>query len=249
MSSSTLIPWSAFVCSQKFSVIEIPQDYGFQSLVVQAKLQQYFNEQVNCTAANSSCSSSLPLSKVLLASDALFNNSVNIDPSATTDEPMRPVHDGVLITSTLDSTSPFPRVSKSIILSTVTYEAGPAMYGLFPDPINASTYEAFVYASLGEPETSNVLAYPGYQVPNDTNGQPADARIQLEQWGTDVVWRCPIWTFARSWTKNGGRAFVAQYTVGATYPFNDDIPFCSEPGVVCHEDDIEIVVRDLFDAP
>lgn len=73
--------------------------------------------------------------------------------------------------------------------------------------------------------------------------QIVDARVQLEKLGTDEVWRCATWTFARSWTQHGGRAFVAQYTVGATYPDNTAIPFCSGAGVVCHEDDIEIVVR------
>ena len=98
---------------------------------------------------------------------------------------------------------------------------------------------------MGNLCASNLLAYPGYQVPNGT----ADARVQLEQIGTDQIWRCPTWTFARSWTQNGGRAFVAHYTLGATYFDNEDVPYCSEAGIVCHEDDIEIVVRDLFDVP
>jgi carboxylesterase type B len=217
-------------------------DFGFQSPAVQSKLQQYFNEQINCAATDTSCLYSLPLSTVLSASDALFNNAMSIAPSATGEEPMRPVHDGVLITSTLDSSSPFPQVSKPIILSTVENEAGPTIYGsLFPSPIDESTYEEVVQSSYGEACASDLLAYPGYQVPNVTDGQPTDARIQLEQIGTDQIWRCPIWTFARSWTQNGGRAFVAHYTLGATYPDNQDIPYCSGAGVVCHEDDIEIV--------
>lgn len=243
-------PMVSFCLLQKFLAAEIPQDFGFQSPVVQSKLQQYFNEQINCVATDTLCLCSLPLSTVLSASDALFNNAMNIDPSATGEEPMRPVHDGVLITSTLDSSSPFPQVSKPIILSTVENEAGPTIYGsMFPSPISASTYEAVVQSSYGEPCASDLLAYPGYQVPNVTDGQPADARIQLEQIGTDQIWRCPTWTFARSWTQNGGSAFVAHYTLGATYPDNKDVPYCSGAGVVCHEDDIEIVVRDLFDFP
>jgi len=216
---------------------------------VQSKLQQYFNEHISCAAANTSCLCSLALSTVLSASDALFNNAMSIDPSATPEEPMRPVHDGVLITSTLDSSSPFPQVSKPIIISTVVNEAGPAIYGSITAPIDASTYEMIVNSSFEEAEASNLLAYPAYQVPTLPDGQTADARIQLEQLGTDQIWRCPIWTFARSWTQQGGSVFVAQYTVGSTYPDNKDIPFCSEAGVVCHEDDIKIVVRDLVDFP
>jgi Carboxylesterase family len=234
----------------KILVAEILQDFGFQSPTVQSKLQQYFNGQINCAPTDTSCLSSLPLSTVLSASDALFNEAVAIDPSATADEPMRPVHDGVLITSTLDSSTPFPQVSKPIILSTVENEAGPTIYGsICPSPIDASTFEYIVDSSYDETESSNILAFPSYQVPNGTYSQPADARVQLELLGTDQIWRCPTWTFARSWTQNGGSAFVGHYTLGATYPDNDDVPFCFEAGVVCHEDDIEIVVRDLFGVP
>jgi hypothetical protein len=231
----------------KFLVAEILQNYGFLSPTVQSKLQQYFNKQVGCSVADTSCISSLTLGAVLSASDALYNNAMSIDPSATREEPMRPVHDGVLITSTLDSSSPFPQVSKPIILSTVVNEAGPAIYGSITAPLDALSYAELVGSSFGEPCSSNLLAFPGYQVPNPAGGQTADARIQLEKLGTDQVWRCPTWTFARSWTQHGGRAFVAQYTLGATYQDNKNIPFCFGPGVVCHEDDIEIVVRELID--
>lgn len=241
-------PMVSFSLLAKFLVTEIPQDYGFQSPEVQSELQYYFNEQIDCAATDTSCLCSLPLSTVLSASDALFDNAMSINPSATWEEPMRPVHDGILITSTLDSSSPFPQVSKPIILSNVANEAGPAIYGSYPS-MDASTYEEIVQSAFGEPTASNLLAYPGYQVPNVTNGPTTDARVQLEQMGTDQIWRCPTWTFARNWSQNGGTAFVAHYTVGATYPDNDGVPYCFEAGVVCHEDDIEIVVRDLFDVP
>ena len=219
------------------------QDYGFLSTSVQSKLQDYFNEQVNCSATDMSRATSLPLSAVLSASDMLFNNAVNIDPAATQAEPMRPVYDGALITSTLDSTTPFPQVSKPIILSTVLNEAGPAIYGQFTSAMSTYLYEEIVDASFEELEASNLLTSPYYQVPAPSNGNAADARVQLEKMGSDQIWRCATWTFARSWTQHGGKAYVAQYTVGATYPDNQGIPFCTQQGVVCHEDDIEIVVR------
>ncbi|KAH9180297.1 alpha/beta-hydrolase [Lactarius sanguifluus] len=202
-----------------------PMDYGFLSTSVQSKLQDYFNEQVNCSATDTSCTLSLPLGAVLSASDMLFDNAVNIDPSATRAEPMRPVHDGALITSTLDSTTPFPKVSKAVILSTVLDEAGPAIYSQFTDPMSTSFYEEMVHAS-------NLLASPHYEVPVLRDGNAADARVQLEKMGSDQVWRCSTWSFARSWTQNGGKAYVAQYTVGATYPDNQGIPYCTRAGVV-----------------
>ena len=224
-------------------VTKLQQDYGFLSTSVQFKLQDYFNKQVNCSPTDTSCAFSLPLSAVLSASDMLFDNAVNIDPSATRAEPMRPVHDGTLISSTLDSTTPFPKVSKAVILSTVLDEAAPAIYGQFTDPMSTSFYEAIVLASFEEPRASNLLACPHYQVPVLRDGNATDARVQLEKMGSDQVWRCSTWTFARSWTQHGGKAYVAQYTIGATYPDNQGIPYCTSAGVVCHEDDIQIVVR------
>ncbi|KAN0128446.1 Alpha/Beta hydrolase fold [Lactarius tabidus] len=224
-----------------------PMDYGFLSTIVQSKLQDYFNEQVNCSSKDMSRANSLPLSAVLSASDMLFDNAVNVDTAATQDEPMRPVHDGALIMSTLDSTTPFPEVSKSILLSTVSNEAGPAIYSAFTDPMSTSFYEELVDASFEEPEASNLLASPYYQVPVPSDGNTPDARVQLEKMGSDQVWRCATWSFARSWTQYGGTAYVAQYTVGATYPDNQGIPYCTEPGVVCHEDDIEIVFGTVND--
>ena len=162
---------------------------------------------------------------------------------------MRPVHDGVLITTPLDPTSPFPPVSKPVILSTVVNEAGPTIYSFLPDPIDTLTYEEIVHQAFEEPRATNLLESPYYQVPVSSGGQSADARVELEKLGTDQVWRCPVSTFARSWTGHGGKAFVAEFTVGATYPDNDNITFCTGAGVVCHEDDIEIVVRDLFELP
>ena len=156
---------------------------------------------------------------------------------------MRPVLDGALIQSTLDSTTPFPPVSKPLILSTVRNEAGPTIYSRFTDPMSTSLYPIVVQSSFGEPKASNLLAFPSYQVPVLADGLTADARVELETMGSDGVWRCPTWTFARSWTVHGGKAFVALYTVGATYSDNEAIPFCTETGSVCHEDDIEIVVR------
>jgi hypothetical protein len=72
-----------------------------------------------------------------------------------------------------------------------------------------------------------------------------DARVQLQELGTDYLWRCSAWTFARNWVQNGGTAYVGKYLVGATYPGNGEVPYCIQPGIVCHQDDIEIVVSHL----
>jgi carboxylesterase type B len=218
------------------------KDFGFLSTSVQHKFQAYFNEQIKCSSTDTSCINRLSLSDILSASDMLFNNGATVDPSAQA-EPMRPVHDGTLIQSTLDSTTPFPPVSKTLILSNVLNEAGPTIYGSFTDPMSTSLYSQVVQGLLKDPRANNVLASPYYQVPVPAYGQTVDARVELERLGTDWVFRCPTWTFARSWIHHGGKVFVSLYSLGATYPDNEGIPFCTETGSVCHEDDIEIVVR------
>ncbi|EEB93648.1 hypothetical protein MPER_07663 [Moniliophthora perniciosa FA553] len=69
-----------------------------------------------------------------------------------------------------------------------------------------------------------------------------DARVQLEKVGTDQMWKCAGWTFARNWVQHGGKAFVGVYIVGSTYPgINEATSVCGQSGYVCHEGDIEIV--------
>lgn len=153
---------------------------------------------------------------------------------------MRPVHDGSLITSPLDITAPFPRQSKTIIVSTVQNEAGPAIFNGIGDPLPESALEMVVNITMGTDRTNKLLASPFYQLPAGADADTFDARLQLISMGTDQIWRCPSWTFARSWAAAGGKVYVGEYIIGATYPDNEDISFCTQGGTVCHEDDIQI---------
>ena len=64
---------------------------------VQKKLQTYFNSLLNCAATDAKCLAAIPISDVLDASNNLVGQGPSIDESAVTSEPLRPVHDGVLI--------------------------------------------------------------------------------------------------------------------------------------------------------
>lgn len=161
---------------------------------------------------------------------------------------MRPVHDGTLITTPLDLTATFPSVSKPILLTTVLDEAGLTIYGSFDDSMTASTYDLVVEGTFTS-RTDTVLSASEYTVPVLADGQQADARSTLQTLGTDQIWRCATWTMARNWVGNGASAYVGVYVVGATYPGNEDVSFCTEDGVVCHQDDIEIVVCFSFPHP
>ncbi|EMD38209.1 hypothetical protein CERSUDRAFT_113358 [Gelatoporia subvermispora B] len=217
-------------------------DYGLLNMSIQETLQDFFNSQINCDSTDTECLTNLSLDDILYASQTLSDDGGDISAAAGLAEPIRPVKDGSFITSPLDSTAPFPHVSKPIILSTVLNEAMPTIYSEFTDPIDSSTYTDVVNITFGTPRTERILTTAVYEVPQQTaEGTTADARPQLSNLGTDQVWRCPTWTFARNWVQNGGQVFVGLYVVGATYPGNDLIPQCLEDGAVCHQDDIEIV--------
>lgn len=200
-------------------------------------MQNFFNQQLPCNPSNSGCASSLSVDDILQASDTLYSQAIFLNPAAGQGEPMRPVHDGQLITNTLTTSSSFPQVSKPILVTTVVNEAGPTIYNMFTSPVPAQESVQIIYGLLGSPRANTVLDSQRY-----TTQVSGDARPSLEKLGTDYMWKCSSWTFSRTWASNGGPAYVGMYVVGATYPTNAGIPFCTSNGSVCHEDDIQIVV-------
>ncbi|THH28826.1 hypothetical protein EUX98_g5362 [Antrodiella citrinella] len=218
-------------------------DYGFLSTTTQETLFNYFAEQIPCSStSDTACWDALTVDQIVAAQDDLADAAFGLDASAGQAEPIRPVTDGTLITTTLDSSTPFPAVSKSLLVSTVHHEAGFTIYGGFSSALDPTTYAEFVASSFNTTIADQLLANQNYAVPaSDEGNANADVRPQLEQMGTDQVWRCPTWTFARSWTEHGGKVYLGEYMVGASYPGNGEVPFCTESGIVCHQDDIEIV--------
>jgi hypothetical protein len=194
----------------------------------------------NCAASDTACWNKQSVDDILDAQDNLSNAAMTLDLSTGVGEPIRLVRDGSLITSPMDSTAPFPSVSKPIIVSNVKNEAGLSIFGGVP-AITTESYIQVVNGSFGAGPTAKILANPNYAALNGTADE--DQRPVLEKLGTDQIWRCPGWTFARNWVHGGGKAFVGLYVVGASYPGNiQTTSFCGESGVVCHQDDIEIVV-------
>jgi hypothetical protein len=127
------------------------------------------NAQTCAPLGNADNSSSVHASNIRLSPFSglaqchhVTNNAVNTDAAVTPDEPIWPVHDDTLITSTLDSMTPFPDISKPIILSTVLNEAGHTIYSQFTDLMNTCFYKAPVQALVQEPEARNLLKSPYY---------------------------------------------------------------------------------------
>lgn len=199
-----------------------------------------------------SCLNNISISDLLGFQDNLIGAAMSLDQSTGLGEPIRLVKDGSLITSPLDSTAAFPSVSKPILVTNVKNEAALSIYGGINFDLDVSTYEQAVDGTFGQPATTAILDNANYAIPssnansNSSEAATVDERPLLEKLGTDQIWRCPTWTFARNWISHGGKAYVGLYVVGASYPGNTDVTsFCGDAGVVCHQDDIEIVVRPL----
>jgi carboxylesterase type B len=234
---------NTFLFSMEFSgwLSALKQNYGFLSTTTQQTLQTFFNSQIPCSSSDQQCLNGLSLDSIINAEMNLFGNAVNLDASADQFEPMRPVKDGSFITSPLDSTAPFPHQTKPILITNAKDDAGFAIFGQFTDPVPPSSFKDVVLATFGSNRTELIVSSSFYAAGGAE--ETLDARPTIEDLGTDYLWRCSGWTFARNWVQNGGKAFVGEYTVGATYPGNEAVPFCTQDGVVCHQDDIEIVVR------
>lgn len=215
------------------------QDYGFLSSEIQQTMQNFFNQQFSCNPSDDSCASSLPVSDILQASNTLYSQAIALNPAAGQGEPIRPVHDGQLITSTFTGNS-FPRVSKSILITTVLNEAASTIYTMFDYPVPGQATAQIVAGILGTSRANTVLGSQRYAV--QASGGADDVRPSLEKLGTDYLWKCSSWTFSRALASSGGPTYVGMYVVGATYPVNAGIPYCTSNGIVCHQDDIQIVV-------
>ncbi|KAG6833658.1 hypothetical protein H0H87_002854 [Tephrocybe sp. NHM501043] len=218
-----------------------PMNYGFLAPATQQILQNNFNSLIACSATDKTCWNSLSLESIVDAQMTLFSSAAGLDASAGLSQPIRPVRDGTFITSPLDSSAAFPTVSKPVLITSVLNEAGYAIYGQFTDPLPSDAFEPVCDATFGADRTALVVDSPYYLAAAVADGGDSDARVQLQEVGTDYLWKCSGWTFARSWVQHGGKAYVGEYQLGASYAGNDAVPYCAEPGVVCHQDDIEIV--------
>lgn len=119
---------------------------------------------------------------ILDASDNTFFDGLigNLDPSVGGGEVFRPVRDGTFLTSPLDSTAAFPKQSRPILLTTVTNEATPTIYGSVDlDPVPPADFESKVGAAYTENSTQTLINSAFYKIPPST-AQDADIRPTLQ---------------------------------------------------------------------
>lgn len=208
-------------------------DYAFYKPATLATFQNaFFPGALNCSTADAACQAAVPLSTIMAAQQTFKDDCVSLDSAAAGPVPLRPVADGALITSTLTST--FPASLKPLLVTNVKDEGAPLVFGGLP-PLPASAYADVLSALVPDARAQAVLASPFYVPDAD------DIRLTLSAVVTDLGFRCPDWTLARAWAARGGAAFTALFLLGATHPSNDGIEFCTQPGSVCHQDEIGVI--------
>ncbi len=214
-----------------------PMFYSFLPNSAYNTVQSWYYSNLPCSA--SSCS----VSQLLSTQNGIINNASQIAPAAGPSEPMRPSVDGQFITTSLSDNS-YPSSLKPILITTVADEAGLIVGGHVPLGFPPQDYGASVQATFGT-RTTAIIDSPWYKVSSMEveAGQPNDqTREALSLLGTDGMWRCPSWSFARSYAAKGGSVHVGLFRVGASYAGNDASDFCMVDGRVCHQDDIYITV-------
>lgn len=212
-------------------------NYGFLTAKALETLRSAWVDELGCS---SSCAEAMDLETLLEHQDNLFNNAPALDPEFYFAWPIRPSDHTIDYTFTHPSAFPPSSDLKPVVITNVKDEAIPSVYSFFPDsqgPISMDTFNAFLVENLGPNRTERVLEAPFYPV-----NVSVDLRMALATISTDGVWRCPDYALARHWAAHGGKKhYSGLFTVGITYPSNEDVPECLQPGSVCHQDDIEVV--------
>ncbi|KAJ2927752.1 hypothetical protein H1R20_g9344, partial [Candolleomyces eurysporus] len=217
-----------------------PINFGHLRPSIHQAIADDFKNRVGCSSA--SCQNGLSLSSILSAQQATYEYAVNNIPAAGTGQPIRPVLDGTFITTPFDTTAPFPSINKPLLVTSVENEAAWAIFKSLPPLLDEGAFPYLTSLTFGNQRTSVILDSPFYTpAPGSIVDGKVDGRFQLEKLGTDYLWKCAGWTFSRAWVQAGSNAYVGQFVVGATYPGNEEVARCTQNGVVCHQDDIQIV--------
>ncbi|KAG8896867.1 hypothetical protein FRB99_008608, partial [Tulasnella sp. 403] len=221
-----------------------PMNYGFEKTSVHQALQTAFYTGL-CNGGDLQCMRSTPLSTILSAQDNFVNTgqAFFVDPSVGTGEPLRPIVDGTTIQFSLTTT--YPSQKKPLFITNNKNEAGQAIGNSYPFGCAGCDFVSSMVFALGQNRTDTILAAPWYNPspPADRTIAPAYRqngdviRQALERIGTDQQWRCANWDFARRWAGVGGTAYVGVFDLGALYTDNVSNNYCTQDGVVCHEDE------------
>ncbi|WVQ93495.1 hypothetical protein IAU59_000569 [Kwoniella sp. CBS 9459] len=233
-----------------------PMSYGFASPDITAQLRKAFYSQNQLSQCDSlQCLQQIPMATIVAAQNDLLTSAPLSIEGVPLFMPIRPSYNNPTLTSdpTVDlfkipsSLSNDPS-SISLLLTTVSNEAGSALQSIFaaPVPLSNDTYLATLSAASSPDRAKIVTSSTQYALPptdssaDGVYGPGGDLfRETYERAATDGIWRCPNRDVARSWSRAGGKVWVGEWTKGATYPINEQSGgYCKQRGRVCHEDDI-----------
>ncbi|EJU00786.1 alpha/beta-hydrolase [Dacryopinax primogenitus] len=208
-----------------------PMNYG---LLPPASLVPY--QQV--TYANISSPLTASVDDLLATYDNALNDLEQPFDLAGLEGP-RPVVDGQLVqywmqpfsTSYAPASQLLPNNLKALVLTTTSAEAGPADYAdpAFAQPLPYVAFLPILESVLGEPRAGAVANSSYYADPSAANDPTGgDIRNLSVKVGTDQVWRCSNYAFARAYSARGAKVYPPAVA-----------SFCTDTSsTVCHEDDI-----------
>ncbi|KAG9044216.1 hypothetical protein FS837_008611 [Tulasnella sp. UAMH 9824] len=227
-----------------------PVQWAFYKPSVYQQLQtNYYNTL--CGSTNlTTCLKSKSVADIIDAQDTFINYGIAYftDPSVGNGEPLRPFLDGTTIKYSLTTT--FPPTKRPILITNNKNEGGAAVGQFFPKGLSTDDFLSNIQNSLGNDRAQTVNDSPYYNPTGSNLVQPyvqnGDVTRQaFDRVGTDQTWRCENWAFARRWTAAGGTAYVGVFQIGATYPMNAGIDYCTTPlngsNPVCHQDEIYLI--------
>lgn len=226
-----------------------PMDYGFFNPETATTLQSYFYKNTDATIAACStltCLQAISVASIISAQNNLYGAAGNWTGVTNGGSPLRPYHDGQLLQYTLTGDS-FPSGSalKPLLVMTVKDEAAMSIGKTFSNAVPDYYVNLTIKEYYPNPRAATIVASNNYAASTYASQDGVDtgdaARAALTQFFTDGLWRCPSWTFSRQWAAKGGKVYTGVFQVGATYPSNQGIAYCTSGGRVCHEDDIYIL--------
>ncbi|KAG8929505.1 hypothetical protein FRC03_011705 [Tulasnella sp. 419] len=227
-----------------------PMTYGFlKKTVYQAVQNDFYSNHFGSCNNDFNCLLSQPLDTVVNTMTDYMNNQEGllVDASVGIGEPLRPNLDGTLLTSSLTTTYPSGN-KKPLLITTSKNDAGSSVFLIVPTSggLPALYFPSYADGLFGTARgatisTSNFYPPGDPSLILDYAPDGDEGRQALERAITDNVFRCSSWDFSRRWTAQGGKVWVGEWDLGATHPANANNNYCTQPGRVCHQDEIYLI--------
>ena len=116
-------------------------------------------------------------------------------------------------------------------------EASPEVFSISSVPLPDAAFEPIMGYFVGATRAQGICTCSQFQL-DDSN--PDTVRDTLSLVGTQFFWTCANQMNAITYSSHAN-VYIYELLQGCTYTDNLNDPLCTEPGKVCHEDDLPLV--------